>query len=168
MFTIPPLVIAVLEGALIVLGAYFVLFWFGLVVWTLQDVRRRTRDWLVRIIALLLVLVFHVAGLVIYLIIRPQETLASVYGRTIEEEALMQGMEENLACPHCHKAVQPDFAACPHCGEQIKQPCGACGRLLALNWRVCPYCTMPVCTMPVVEKPELADLLLAPEPEPAP
>jgi len=139
-FTIPQSVITVLEGSLVVLGAYFVLFWFGIVAWTFQDIRRRSRDWLVRIISVLLVLVFHVAGLLIYLVLRPQETLASVFGRTLEEEARMLGMEEKLACPKCHKPAQSDFAVCPYCGEQLKQACASCGLLLALNWSVCPTC----------------------------
>jgi RNA polymerase subunit RPABC4/transcription elongation factor Spt4 len=144
MLTIPPIVITILEGMLIVLGAYFVVFWFGLVAWTVQDVRRRTRDWIVRIIAFLLVLVFHIPGLIIYLIIRPQETLAVVDGRAIEEEALLQTMEDKLACSQCHKPAQPDYAVCPYCGDRLKQPCASCGRLLALNWAVCPTCATPV------------------------
>jgi RNA polymerase subunit RPABC4/transcription elongation factor Spt4 len=143
MFTIPPIVTTILEGMLIVFGAYFIVFWFGLVAWTVQDVWRRSRDWLVRILAFLLVLVFHIPGLIIYLIIRPQETLAAVDSRKIEEEALLQGMEEKLACPHCHRPAQADFALCPYCGEQLKQTCASCGRLMALNWIVCPSCGRP-------------------------
>ncbi len=144
MFTIPPIVITILEGTLIVLGAYFVLFWFGIIAWTFQDIRRRSSDWLLRIIYVLLVTVFHVAGLVIYLVLRPQETIASVYGRTLEEEALMQGMDEKAVCPKCHKAAQSDFAVCPHCGEQLKQQCTSCGRLLNLSWNLCPTCATAV------------------------
>ena len=133
-FTIPPIVLTILEYALIILGAYFVVFWFGLVAWTVQDICRRSRDWLLRIIAFLLVLVFHIPGLIIYLIIRPQETLADADSRKIEEEALLQGLEEKLACPHCHKRAEPDFAVCPFCGERLKQACTLCGRLLQFNW----------------------------------
>ena len=143
-FTIPPIVLTILEYTLIVLGAYFVVFWFGLVAWTVQDVFRRTRDWLVRLIAFLLVLVFHIPGLIIYLVIRPQETLAASDSRKIEEEALLQGLEERLACPHCHKPAEQDFAVCPFCGERLKQPCSLCGRLLQFNWSVCPSCATPV------------------------
>jgi RNA polymerase subunit RPABC4/transcription elongation factor Spt4 len=164
-FTIPPIVFTILEGILIVLGAYFVVFWFGLVAWTVQDVRRRTRDWLLRIISFLLVLVFHIPGLIIYLIVRPQETLASVYTRQIEEEALMQDMEERLACPSCHKSARPDFAVCPYCGERLKQPCGSCGRLLALNWSVCPSCATPMnpaLPQPATEETTATDVSEAP------
>ena len=156
MFTIPQTVISVLEGILIVLGAYFVLFWFGIVAWTFQDICRRSRDWLLRILYVLLVAVFHVAGLVIYVILRPQETLAAVYGRTLEEEALMQGMEELTACPKCHKAAQSDFAVCPYCGEQLKRQCTSCGRLLNLSWNQCPTCATAVATAAPTEDDEIA------------
>ena len=72
MFTIPSILITILEGIFAVLGAYFVVFWFAMVLWTFQDIRRRTRDWLVRIICVLLVFVFTIPGLIIYLIVRPQ------------------------------------------------------------------------------------------------
>jgi RNA polymerase subunit RPABC4/transcription elongation factor Spt4 len=154
-FTIPQIVITVLEGILAALGAYFVLFWFAMIVWTFQDVRRRSHDVLVQLIALILVTAFHVAGLVIYLIIRPAETLAVVQNRALEDEALLQGMEEALACPHCHKPAQPDFAVCPYCGEPLKKACVNCERLLALNWTVCPYCATPT-TPPAQQAEEIA------------
>ena len=44
--------------------------------------------------AFLLVLVFSVLGLIIYLILRPRETLAEAYARSLEEEALLQELEE--------------------------------------------------------------------------
>jgi hypothetical protein len=166
MFTIPPIVITILEGILTILGAYLVVFWFGMVVWTWQDVRRRTRDWLVRIIALLLVLCFNVAGLIIYLIIRPQESLAEVQERSIEEEALMQDMEEKISCPACRKAAQPDFAVCPYCGERLKQSCASCQRLLNLNWTVCPYCENPVQKAEPVQLPQIVQPAVEPPVEP--
>lgn len=167
MFTIPPIVITILEIILAAMGAFLVVFWFALVVWTFQDVRRRTHDVLVQLLALLLVLVFNIAGLVVYLIIRPQETLATVVSRQIEEEALLQEMEEKLGCPHCHKATRAEFAVCPHCGERLKRACSSCGQLLALNWLVCPYCETPVTPDEPKQLPAPA-AVAAPEPAQAP
>lgn len=158
-FSIPPIVFKILEYGFMAAGALFVIFWFAMVVWTFQDIRRRSHDWMVQILAVLMVLVFNVAGLIVYLIVRPQDTLSVVEGRAIEDEALMRSMEEKIACPSCHKAAQPDFAVCPYCGEKLKQQCTQCDRLLALNWTVCPYCATPV------RHPEL-EPLFAPEPAP--
>ncbi len=158
--TIPPIVIAILETMVAILGAYFVLFWLGLVVWTFRDIRRRTHDVLAQILFTLLVLVFHFPGLLVYTMMRPATTLAEATEHLLAEEALLQDMEHELACPHCHKRVQPDFAVCPFCGERLKQPCLSCRRLLALNWSVCPYCETPV------RSPEVN--ILAPQPAQTP
>jgi RNA polymerase subunit RPABC4/transcription elongation factor Spt4 len=158
-FSIPPIVIKILEGLFIGLGAYFVIFWFAMIAWTFQDIRRRTHDWMMQLLSVLMVVLFHVAGLVVYLIIRPQDTLAMVEGREVEEEALLQSMEEKISCPNCHKPAQSDFALCPYCGERLKRQCPECGRLMALNWTVCPFCGTPV------EQPALTTPELLPEPE---
>ena len=156
-----------------VLGAYLIVFWFGLVVWTVQDVRHRSRDWLVRILAILMVLVFSIPGLIVYLIIRPSETLAVTDARALEAEALLQGMEEIQTCPHCKERVQDEFAVCPYCGVALKRQCVSCDRLLALNWTVCPYCATPVSQaqpamellpVPAIEEAAAAPVAEAPAP----
>jgi len=75
--------------------------------------------------------------------LRPKETLAEAYERSLEEEALLQGIEEVLACPGCGARVQGDFVVCPNCHTKLKKPCQGCGRALNLRWGVCPYCGTP-------------------------
>ena len=79
-------------------------------------------------------------GLLLYTILRPPETLAEAYARSLEEESLIQEIEERQACPTCRHRVQPDFVLCPNCGEQLKQICPDCHRVLDLSWSRCPYC----------------------------
>ncbi len=122
------------------LGAYVAAFWFCLVVWTFRDVQKRTRDVLVQVLATLLVLLFNLPGLLLYTILRPPETLAEGYARSLEEESLMQDIEERQACPKCKHRTEPDFQVCPSCSTQLKRPCASCSRLLELGWRTCPYC----------------------------
>ncbi|HOG45161.1 MAG TPA: zinc ribbon domain-containing protein [Anaerolineae bacterium] len=138
--TIPPVVTQVLQISFFALGAYAVAFILGLVVWTARDISSRTRDWLVRILAVLLVLVFNLPGLLLYFVLRPRETLAEVYGRALEEEALLQDIEEQATCPTCKRRVAQDFALCPHCRTPLKSRCASCRRLLSPSWEVCPYC----------------------------
>jgi len=88
-----------------------------------------------------LVLVFSVLGLIIYLILRPRETLAEAYARSLEEEALLQELEEQGICPSCKRYITSEFIICPYCRTQLKKPCADCGRPLSFNWLVCPYCT---------------------------
>jgi RNA polymerase subunit RPABC4/transcription elongation factor Spt4 len=150
----PQNLILLLQALVALLGAYFLIFWVALVLWTARDVRRRSRDILVQILAVLLVLLFHLAGLLLYWVLRPAETLAEAYERSLEEEALLQGLEERQACPTCKQQVQADFTLCPNCQTQLKRRCPACDRPLHLRWEVCPYCGQPV--SPPAEAAELA------------
>lgn len=129
-----------LQISLALLGAYITAFWFCLVVWTFRDIQKRTRDVLVQVLASLLVLVFNLPGLLLYLILRPPETLDDQYARALEEEALIEEIEGRQACPTCKQHITPEFLLCPMCGMQLKRQCPECGRLLHLGWKLCPYC----------------------------
>jgi RNA polymerase subunit RPABC4/transcription elongation factor Spt4 len=134
----------ILRVALAVIGAYVVAFWFSLVVWTFRDIQKRTRDVLVQVLATMLVLLFSLPGLFLYTILRPPETLAESYARSLEEESLMQDLEERQACPKCKHKIELDYLVCPACGTQLKQQCPNCQRITHLGWRTCPYCTKPL------------------------
>ena len=120
--------------------AYFVGFTFALVIWTFRDIQSRSQDVVVQILATLWVAVMNLPGLLIYLILRPSNTLVEAYERSLEEESLLQDIESRLACPNCQQRVQPDFLVCPNCLTQLKKQCPACSRVLLLKWAVCPFC----------------------------
>jgi RNA polymerase subunit RPABC4/transcription elongation factor Spt4 len=132
-----------LQMLAMVSGAVLAAFWIGLVVWTAQDIRSRSRDLLTLLLSILLVLVFNLLGLALYLLLRPKETLAEAYERALEEEMLLQGLENRGFCPNCQRPIEHDFVLCPACRTQLKHPCRRCGRLLQLDWEVCPYCAEP-------------------------
>lgn len=134
----------IIQVMLALVGAYAAAFWFCLVVWTFRDIQKRSRDIVVQVLATTLVLLFNVPGLILYTILRPPETLAEAYARSLEEESLIQDIEERQACPGCKRRVRSDYRVCPMCRTQLKQPCASCGRLLQLGWRVCPYCAAEI------------------------
>ncbi|MPZ22018.1 MAG: hypothetical protein GEU28_00380 [Dehalococcoidia bacterium] len=119
---------------------YALLIWLAMAVWALRDIRDRTRDPVAQVLSVLLVLVFNFPGLLIYLIVRPRETLAEVYERSLEEEALLQELEDQRACPSCKRRVQEEFIVCPYCEFQLKESCANCEKPLSHNWAACPYC----------------------------
>jgi RNA polymerase subunit RPABC4/transcription elongation factor Spt4 len=123
-----------------ILGAYLAALWFCMIIWTFRDIQKRTTDILVQILATILVLLFNFPGLWLYLILRPPDTLAEVYARSLEEEALMHDMPRNSTCPGCKSFVEDEFLVCPECGARLKRACATCGRLLRPQWRLCPYC----------------------------
>jgi RNA polymerase subunit RPABC4/transcription elongation factor Spt4 len=128
---------------------FFVLFWVSTVVWTFRDIRSRTQDFLSQILATVLAAVFPITGLLIYMILRPRQTLAEIYERQLEEESLLAEMTERQTCNNCHARVEPDFQVCPSCGQKLKRTCPKCERLLELRWSFCPYCTTNLGSMPV-------------------
>jgi len=119
---------------------YGLLLWLAMVVWTFRDIRERTRDPFAQVFSVLVVLAFNFAGLLLYLIVRPRETLAEAYERSLEEEALLQELEDQRACPSCKRRVQEDFIMCPYCQFQLKEACAQCEKPLSHNWALCPYC----------------------------
>ncbi len=124
-------------------GAVIAATWLGMVLWTLRDMRARSRDVLAQGAAALMVAVLHVFGLILYLMLRPRETLAEAYERSLEEEALLQGIEEKPVCPGCGRPSNAQWQVCPHCHTRLKKPCIQCNQLLDLPWNICPYCATP-------------------------
>jgi RNA polymerase subunit RPABC4/transcription elongation factor Spt4 len=146
-------------------SAFIAALWMSLVIWTFRDMRLRSRDIFAQLLASLVVLIFGPLGLLIYLILRPQETLAEAYARTLEEEALLQDIaEEKPVCPECKHRIEPDFILCPACHTELRKACPHCGRLMLLRWDICPYCGVPYPPQPGLAEPELPVELEA-EPE---
>lgn len=136
-------IIAIARIGAAILGAFLAALWLALVIWTFRDIRARSRDVFVQILATLVVGVLNVPGFIVYLIIRPRETLAEAYERSLEEEALLQAIEERPTCPGCSRAVKSDWQVCPYCLTILKRPCRQCNYLLDLTWNVCPRCGTP-------------------------
>lgn len=126
----------VVEALLVVFGLGL---WLALIVWAVNDIRVRSRDPVIWIAAGL-VSVVPVGGVIIYLILRPKQTLMEAYLRSLEEEALLQEIEERPVCPNCRVRVESDYIMCPNCLTKLKAQCLSCKRLIELDWTVCPYC----------------------------
>jgi RNA polymerase subunit RPABC4/transcription elongation factor Spt4 len=134
--------LAVLAG--VVGGIWALLLWLTIVVWTYRDIRDRTRDSSLQVLAVFVVLMFfpgfNVPGLALYLLMRPRDTLEEAYARSLEEEALLRELGDEGSCPSCRRLVEKDFQFCPSCQTQLKDPCTKCERLLSFSWAACPSC----------------------------
>ena len=124
-------------------AAFAAALWLSLIIWTYRDIRRRARDPLVRILAILVVAVLFLPGILIYLILRPQRTQEEEFQQTLEEEALLQSIEDSALCPGCGRRVKEDWVACPSCYTRLKKACHECSRPIELAWNLCPYCGTP-------------------------
>jgi RNA polymerase subunit RPABC4/transcription elongation factor Spt4 len=130
----------VILGLVAFFSAFTVALWISLVIWTFRDMRARTRDAFAQLLAASMVLVLGPFGTILYLMLRPKETLAEKYERSLEEEALLQDIEERTICPACKQPIEADYMVCPVCHTKLRQLCVHCNRLIHPRWSVCPYC----------------------------
>jgi RNA polymerase subunit RPABC4/transcription elongation factor Spt4 len=146
---IPTFVMAALQVILAFVGAFSLALWISLIIWTWRDVRQRSRDIFAIMLATLMVVIFGPLGLILYFLLRPPVTLAELYERSLEEEALLQDLEERPRCPGCSRQVEDEWIICPDCHTTLKKVCPSCRNGLNLNWNVCPFCGAYVATLSV-------------------
>lgn len=160
-----------LEWVVAVTGGLLVAFWVGLVVWTFRDIRTRSSDIFAALLAALLAAIFPVIGVLLYLLLRPKQTLAEQYDRALEEEALLREIEQAPACHHCGRPVNADWQFCPFCETELRHPCLQCGHLLDPGWKRCPHCGTrpgkPSAPPAYVPPPPTRPEVLIPEPVPS-
>jgi hypothetical protein len=127
-------------GAIILLS-YALVLWLSAIVWVYRDAKNRTSDQTSQMIAVLLVAVFNVPGLIVYLVIRPQATMADAYERSLETEAVLHELQLTAnSCQTCRRPIDDDFNVCPHCRTVLREGCRSCGRAIRTSWLACPYC----------------------------
>jgi hypothetical protein len=124
---------------------FLIVFWLALVYWTYADARRRIEDPILVGCATVAAL-FPYVGTLIYVIVRPPETLEDAHERDLEMQAAEARLAESgiLYCAHCDNEVEKDFLRCPSCLRKLKDPCPECRRPLRPEWKVCPYCEAEV------------------------
>jgi hypothetical protein len=125
---------------LVIAGGLVLLLWLSVIVWAYRDICLRSRSRGAAVLTVLLVALLPVMGLVIYLLLRPRETVMDAYDRALEQEALLQQIEERPACPTCSLPIQANWFLCPSCHTHLRQPCPVCNSPLELHWDICPYC----------------------------
>ena len=136
----PETIVSYLTIFAAVMGALLAALWLSLVIWAVRDMRTRTRDPFAHVLTAVTVAILPIAGILIYLILRPQETLAEAYERALAEEALLQEIEERPSCPGCSRTTDPNWILCPHCHTRLKKACPDCNSLMELQWNLCPFC----------------------------
>lgn len=155
----------VLELVVAFFTATLVALWISFAVWTFRDIRSRTRDIFAWLLAVILVLALGPLGLLLYLLLRPKDTLAAVYDRQLEEEALLREITERRACPNCQTVTEPAWLICPQCRTELRQTCTACGKPLELNWIACPFCTTPVAERQYVDESRFRQPVVIEQPQ---
>jgi hypothetical protein len=123
---------------------YVVLLWLGTAYWAFRDMQARSENPILPYFASALIIFFtpllFLFAVVLYLIVRPRETLAEVYERSLAEESLLAEVERNELCPVCRERVHSDWLVCPNCRTRLHHVCPSCNRLADPAWPLCAYC----------------------------
>ena len=128
-------------------AAFLAALWLSLIFWAYRDIRTRTRDRFMRVLAVIVVAILFLPGILVYLVLRPSQTLEEEYQHSLEEEALLQSIEDAAVCPGCSRRIDPQWVACPSCHTKLKKTCEKCGKIIDIPWNLCPYCATPVSGM---------------------
>ena len=130
----------------------FIIFWIVVLDWVWMDSGERTTNRKARIIYVLLVLFLNVIGWIIYLIIRPSQTIEQIYWADLERRYLKYETAELDDCVKCGTQLYPGYTYCPKCGLEIKMKCRACGTYIEKDSDFCPFCGKKVRAEEIVEE----------------
>jgi hypothetical protein len=124
---------------------FALLLYATLVYWTYVDSRRRIVDPMLTGLATAVSLIPFV-GTLLYLIVRPTESLEDAHERELELETTKLRLHEleSSLCPHCDYPITPDYVRCPSCLRKLKDQCTSCSRPLDRAWTICPFCETEV------------------------
>lgn len=117
-----------------------VVFWFVVLYWVWLDSGDRTSNKIVRCSYVLLVMVLNIIGLIIYLIIRPNQTIEEIYWADLERRYLKYETAELGDCPRCGRQLFPGFTFCPNCRYKLKRKCKKCHVFVDKKNKFCPHC----------------------------
>jgi hypothetical protein len=117
-----------------------VIFWLVVVGWVWADSGERTTKTGARILYVLIVLVLNIPGLIIYLIVRPSETIEQIYWGDLERRYLKFETSDLGDCPSCCSQLYPGYVHCPNCGFELKKKCPSCDMLVNRDCKYCVYC----------------------------
>src|SRR6476620_2212861 len=92
---------------------FVVVFWLATAFWVVKDARRRIYDPRLVGMAALLGFVPPFVGPIIYLFLRPPDSIEERRDRELENRALEERLAENdLRCPVCRGQVDASFLVC--------------------------------------------------------
>lgn len=123
-----------------ILGFVLVVFWLFIIGWVWVDSGERTSKKGLRVGYVLLAVILFIPGLVIYLVIRPSETIEEIYWADLERRYLKYETADLGDCPKCGSQLFPGYVHCTNCGYTIKSRCPQCNLLVNKDHKYCEFC----------------------------
>jgi hypothetical protein len=96
-----------------VFGVYIVLLWMATVIWTYRDIHARHEEALLQVLAVSMALLMPFAGLGVYMMLRPRQTIADRYERSLEENTYATTLKNSLSA-HSANVVSTMNSFCAH------------------------------------------------------
>ena len=127
-----------------VLILLFIIFWLVIVGWVWIDSSERTSKKGLRFVYMLIAIVLNIPGLIIYLIIRPSETIEEIYWADLERRYLKFETSELGDCPKCGHQLYPGYVFCTNCGFELKKRCPKCNVVINKDHKYCEFCGMQI------------------------
>ena len=116
-----------------------IIFWVVVTSWIWIDSDERTTNKWVRIFYIIIGMI-PVFGWIIYLIVRPSETIDEIYWGDLERRYLKYEAKDLGDCPQCGTQLYPGYIFCPNCHKRIKVKCPKCGVYVDLDSKYCVHC----------------------------
>lgn len=116
-----------------------VIFWIVVTSWIWVDSDERTTSKWMRVFYVLIGLI-PILGWIIYLIVRPTETIDEIYWGDLERRYLKYEAKDLGDCPRCGTQLFPSFVFCPNCKKRIKRKCSNCEVYMDLEYKYCTNC----------------------------
>ena len=126
-----------LIGTIVALIA--IIFWVVVTSWIWVDSDERTTNKWIRIFYVVIGMI-PIFGWIIYLIVRPPETIDEIYWGDLERRYLKYEAKDLGDCPKCGTQLYPGYIFCPNCKKRIKIKCAKCGVYVDLDSKYCTHC----------------------------
>lgn len=121
------------------LGIVSLIFWIVVISWIWVDSGERTTSkWMRAFYAFMGII--PILGWIIYLIVRPAETIDEIYWGDLERRYLKYETSELSDCPKCATQLYPGFIYCPNCKYELKVKCPQCEVYVNENHKYCTIC----------------------------
>lgn len=114
--------------------------WLCAAVWVWRDARSRCSGPVQRVALLAPVLAAGVAGLPIYLALRPLRHAQDVRAASAYLEVLLGRVEDHGRSCACGMRTKREWVYCPACVASLQGNCGGCGALAPKHWAACAHC----------------------------
>ena len=114
--------------------------WLLAALWVWIDSGERSDNMVFRVLSTLLALVFNFVGVLIYLTIRPTETIEGAYWGDLERRYLAYETADLGDCESCGSQLSPGFNVCPQCAHPVRVECKGCTSFIKKEWAYCPHC----------------------------